>query len=71
MGFFGGVASALDWFEDASPSIISTGTGVTVTANATPNTKGSWTQLIASSSANTSFIFFQITGINVNATKNK
>jgi hypothetical protein len=63
MGFFGGVTSALDWFEDASPSIISTGTSVIVTANATPNTKGNWTQLVASSSSNTSFICFSVASV--------
>jgi len=67
MGFFGGVASA-DWFEYASPNSTNSPSSITVTANSTPNTKGSWTQLIASSSANASFIFFQITGLNVNAT---
>jgi hypothetical protein len=63
MGFFGGVTSALDWFEDASPNIISSGTSVVVTANSLSNTKGSWTQLIASSSGNTSFICFSAAGI--------
>jgi hypothetical protein len=68
MGFFGGVASALDWFEDTSPNIINSGTTITVTANATPNTKGSWTQLIASSSGNTSFIFVQVSSLTTPAT---
>jgi hypothetical protein len=68
MGFFGGVASALDWFEDASPKIISFGIGVTVTANATANTKGSWTQLIASSSGNTSSIVVSAAGVGATAT---
>ena len=62
MGFFGGVASALDWFEDASPNIINIGSGAPV-GNATINTKGSWSQIIASSSSNTSFIFFSVTNI--------
>jgi len=63
MGFFGGVTSALDWFEDTSPNIISSGTSVVVTANASANTKGNWTQLIASSSGNTSFTCFSAAGI--------
>jgi len=68
MGFFGGVATALDWFEDTSPNIISSGTAIVVTANASANTKGSWTQLIASSSGNTSFIFVSAAGIGATAT---
>jgi len=68
MGFFGGVASALDWFEDASPNIINTSAITTVTANTTANTKGSWTQLVASSSGNTSFIVVQANSISATAT---
>jgi hypothetical protein len=68
MGFFGGVASALDWFEGTSPNIINSGVSITVTANTSANTKGSWTQLIASSSGNTSFIFVAVSGIGANAT---
>ena len=66
--FFGGVASALDWFEDTSPNIISSASGITVTANASVNTKGSWTQLVSSSSGNTSFIVVLANSINVAAT---
>jgi hypothetical protein len=68
MGFFGGVASALDWFEYASPNIINSGVSITVNANATANTKGNWTQLIASSSSNTSFIFVGVSNIGATAT---
>jgi len=68
MGFFGGVTSALDWFEYASPNSINSPSSATLTANATPNTKGSWSQLVASSSANASFIFFQVTGVNLATT---
>jgi len=68
MGFFGGVATALDWFEDASPNIINSGTTITVTANATANTKGSWTQFVASSSGNTSFVFVQVSSLSAAAT---
>ena len=67
MGFFGGVASA-DWFEGASPNIISSAIGVTVTANLLANTKGSWTQLIASSSGNTSSIVISAAGLGTTAT---
>jgi len=68
MGFFGGVTSALDWFEDASPNIISSGTAITVTANLLANTKGSWTQLIASSSGNTSLIVVSAAGVGATGT---
>jgi len=68
MGFFGGVASALDWFEYASPNIISNNTGTILTANATPNTKGSWVQIIPSSSSNTSFMCFSLASIASSAT---
>ena len=68
MGFFGGVTSALDWFEDTSPNIISSGISVTVTANILANTKGSWTQLIASSSGNTSSIVISAAGVGATAT---
>jgi hypothetical protein len=63
MGFFGGVTSALDWFEYASPNIINAPSTVQVTANTTANTKGSWSQLLASSSGNTSFIFISANNI--------
>ena len=56
MGFFGGVASALDWFQYASPTIVSHASG-TITANSSAHTKGNWTQLISSSASNSSFIF--------------
>jgi hypothetical protein len=68
MGFFGGVASALDWFEDTSPNIINSGVSITVTANTSANTKGSWTQLIASSSGNTSSIVISAAGVGTTAT---
>jgi hypothetical protein len=68
MGFFGGVATALDWFEDASPNIKNATVGATVTANLLANTKGSWTQLIASSSGNTSSIVVSAAGVAAAAT---
>jgi hypothetical protein len=68
MGFFGGVASALDWFEDASPNIINSSASLTVTANTSANTKGSWTQVIPSASSNTSFIFISASAIASTAT---
>jgi hypothetical protein len=67
MGFFGGVTSALDWFEDASPNIINSGSAAPA-GNATPNTKGSWSQIISSSSSNTSFIFITANSVGFAAT---
>ena len=68
MGFFGGVATALDWFEDASPNIISSRVSITVTANLLANTKGSWAELVPSSSGNTSFIFIAANSVAISGT---
>jgi hypothetical protein len=67
MGFFGGVTSALDWFEDTSPNIINSGSA-SPTGSATINTKGSWSQIISSSSGNTSFIFISVNNVGNAAT---
>ena len=56
MGFFGGVASALDWFQYASPTVVNYAQ-TNITANSSAHTKGNWTQLISSSASNSSFIF--------------
>jgi hypothetical protein len=66
MGFFGGVTNA-DWFENASPNIINSGSA-SPTGSATINTKGSWSQIISSSSGNTSFIFISLNNVGNAAT---
>jgi hypothetical protein len=57
-----------DWFEDTAPQIIDTQGGVTITANSSANTKGSWTQLIASTSANASLLTVLVGSVQIGAT---
>jgi hypothetical protein len=59
----------LPWFAENSfiSSGFSTGS-VNVTASASAHTKGNWSQLIASTSAETTFISFAINTVNVSAT---
>lgn len=57
------------WYESSGGIILDTIAGVTVTANSSANTKGAWTELIASTSANGSYLFFRVsvigsTGVN-------
>ncbi|NDD92541.1 hypothetical protein EBZ37_10695 [bacterium] len=53
-----------DWFEATSPQVIDyVGSAVTVTANTAAHTKGSWSQLVASTSANSSLLFFEIINV--------
>jgi hypothetical protein len=48
----------VDWFEDDSSQIVTPrGLGVTVTANTSAHTKGSWSQLISSTAANASGVW--------------
>jgi hypothetical protein len=49
------------WFEDDAATLVNSTTGATVTASATTHTKGSWTQLLASSSADASLV---VIGVN-------
>jgi hypothetical protein len=57
-----------DWFEDTAPQIIDTQGGVTITANSSANTKGSWTQLIASTSADASLLTVLVGSVQIGAT---
>jgi hypothetical protein len=60
------------WFEGNRPPRIVLRTAnaslVTLAASATPHTKGSWSQLVASTSANASVIGFRVSGVNTAAT---
>jgi hypothetical protein len=56
------------WFEDDAALIVSEAINVTVTADTAAHTKGAWAQLIASTSANASFIFVQVSGIGISNT---
>lgn len=57
-----------DWFEDGAFKIVDSPANVTVTANSSAHTKGSYSQIIASTSANASFLFVQVSGIGAAAT---
>jgi hypothetical protein len=57
-----------DWFETASYSLVDQSTATTVTANSSANTKGSYSQLIASTSANASFIVVVSNAVRTGAT---
>jgi hypothetical protein len=56
-----------DWWEDESRLVLDTGSA-TATASATVNTKGSWVQLIASTSANSSLLSIDLSQISVSNT---
>jgi hypothetical protein len=57
-----------DWFEDGSPIIINKPNNATLTADTTAHTKGAWTQVIASTSADTSFLVLTAGAISASAT---
>jgi hypothetical protein len=52
------------WFEDNGYTVANRSSTVTVTANASAHTKGSWVQLIASTSANASAIYVEANMVN-------
>ena len=54
------------WFEFISSKPVNVSAEVTLTANASAHTKGSWTQLIASTSENSSLLVVDYTGHTVN-----
>jgi hypothetical protein len=51
------------WFEDNDYTLVNESGTVTVTANSTSHVKGSWSELVASSSANASLLYIRVTGI--------
>jgi hypothetical protein len=53
----------VDWFEDGAYQIVTAGSAVTVTANTSAHTKGSWSELIASSGQG-SVLVLRVTGVN-------
>jgi hypothetical protein len=48
------------WFEDDTATLVNFTTSTTITASSTIHTKGSWTQVIASTSANTSLLLIGV-----------
>lgn len=70
MGFFGvGAALASPWFSSLGDQtyVGSNNTLTTLTASATPHTNGSWTQIISSTSGETTLLSVVVAGIGVNA----
>jgi len=57
-----------DWFEDGAFDILDASSSVTVTADTTAHTKGAWSQLVSSSSANASFLVIVVNNISTAAT---
>ena len=55
------------WYEDAPFNIINTSSATTVTANTSSHTKGAWSQLVASTSANASLLYFTVSGVSTTA----
>lgn len=51
------------WFEDISQNPVSEATSITVTANNAAHTKGSWTELVSSTSADATFIVVEVVGV--------
>ena len=51
------------WFEDMSAKPIDVSSAVTVTADVTAHTRGGWSPLIASTSANATYIVVEVTGV--------
>lgn len=56
------------WYEDASFQFVDLSGNVTVTANTAAHTKGAYAQIIASTSADGSFLYITIDSINTSAT---
>jgi hypothetical protein len=52
-----------DWFEVGAFKIVNFDSAKTLTANSSAHTKGSWVQLIASTSADASLLYFSIFGV--------
>ena len=52
-----------DWFEVGAFKIVNFDSAKTLTANSSAHTKGSWVQLIASTSADASLLYFSISGV--------
>jgi len=56
------------WFEDDAFNIVNASSQVTVTANASAHTKGAWSQLISSTSADSSFLLVLARGVAITTT---
>jgi hypothetical protein len=56
----------LAWFEGASNTLVSEGYVTNVTGSASIHTKGSWSQIIASTAADASALVISVDGLNIN-----
>jgi hypothetical protein len=56
------------WYEPYTPNRITAGSNVTVTADTAAHTKGGWSALIASTSANASLLIVVVSGVNTTNT---
>jgi len=55
------------WYEDAPFNAVNISSDVTVTANSSAHTKGAWSEIVASTSANASLLYVRVGGIGVAA----
>jgi hypothetical protein len=55
----------INWYEDGAPKLVDATGQVTLTANASAHTKGSWSQVLASTSADVSFLWVRVSTINL------
>lgn len=56
------------WYEDAPFNSVNISSDVTVTANSSAHTKGSWSELVSSTSANASLLYIRVGGIGTGGT---
>lgn len=54
----------INWYEDGSPLLVNASSAVTLTADTAAHTKGAWSQIIASTSANVSFVWVRVSSVN-------
>lgn len=52
------------WYQGSGGIIVDSSAATTVTANTAAHTKGAWTQVIASTTANASYIYVGVNGVN-------
>ena len=57
-----------DWFEDGSPNLVDVSSSVILTADTVAHTKGAWSQVIASTSADVSFLWVRASAFDADAT---
>jgi hypothetical protein len=55
----------INWYEDGSPNLINVSSAVTLTADTAAHTKGAWSQVIASTSADVSFLWVRVSSVSI------